>query len=272
MAGAGAGLGAGLLGGVLGGTLLGGRGILGGEGREVVTPAQLQTGLAGVIESQQNTAVLQTLGAIQGSIPLAEGQVQLALSGVQSDITSQVQNQTLALNNSLNTNAAAQALALAGINSNIAQTTATVLASNGLVKDAIAVYGTANLTATKDSQYATATAIASSTKEILAAINGNEIANLQRQLAVSESRGMEDRAISRSRDVEVNVTQTVNQNQLQAQLQSQSQQQTILLSQLAAGLGNLTQIAHATNANIIAGNTGAVTTGAQTSAPTNIRA
>lgn len=79
-AGAGAGLGAGLLGGVLGGALLGGRGLLGNEGRVnggegCVTPTQLTAALAGVEDNQMNTAVLSQLGRIEAAIPYNESQV-----------------------------------------------------------------------------------------------------------------------------------------------------------------------------------------------------
>lgn len=67
-------------------------------------------------------------------------------------------------------------------------------------------------------------------------------------------------------------TATAAQLQAQYQQQLQFQNQGALLAQIAAGLGNLTQIAHATNSNIIAGNSGAVLTGPQTSTPTNVSA
>jgi len=68
------------------------------------------------------------------------------------------------------------------------------------------------------------------------------------------------------------VTQSVNQNQLQLQAQAQQQQQLILLGQIAAGLNTVTQLQHATNSNIIAGNTGATTTGAQSATQTAVNA
>jgi hypothetical protein len=261
-AGAGAGLGAGLLGGVLGGALLGGRGgLFGGRGEEggFVTPTQLQTATTGIIESNQNNAVLQTLGDIKGAIPLAESQVQLALAGSTSEIMG-----------AINTTSAAQALASSGINQNIAAALANVLSSQASIKETVTSFGVANLTATKDSQYAIATAVRDDGDKTRALIVSQNDQMLNRELAVAQSALLEERAIGRSREVEVNVSQTVNQNQNQLQAQQQSQQQIILLAQIAQGLANVTQLQHATNSNIIAGNTGAVTTGMQSNTPTNV--
>jgi len=74
----------------------------------------------------------------------------------------------------------------------------------------------------------------------------------------------------RSRETEVNVSQTVNQAQAQNQAQQQQQQQFAILGQISAALAGLTQVAHATNQNVIAGNTGAVSTGAQSANPVNV--
>jgi len=74
----------------------------------------------------------------------------------------------------------------------------------------------------------------------------------------------------RARETEVNVNQTVNQAQAQNQAQQQQQQQFQILGQIASSLNGLTQIAHATNQNVIAGNAGAVTTGAQAANPVNV--
>lgn len=132
---------------------------------------------------------------------------------------------------------------------------AAVLATAG-VKDAV----TASSMVAQQNASQILQAISRSTTEIISKIDGNTIANLQAELA-------ESRATGRSRETEVNVTQTVTQNQAQLQFQTQQQQQ---LSTIMAALAGLTQIAHATNSNIIAGNTGAVTTAAQTASPTNI--
>lgn len=279
--GLGAGLGGGLLGGILGGALLGNRGGLfgggvgngfvdGGVGGGVVTPALLAASLAQVTDTAQNTAVIQTLGAIQGAIPLAEGQVQLALANQAASITSQ-----------LNTNSVMLSQGQLGINKHISEAIAASLASQNNInvnvltqgaqtRDAVTSFGVANLTATKDAQFATQVAIGNSTKEILAALNDQNTANLQRQLTVAESQGLENRLFGRQRETEVNVTQTVTQVQAQAQQQQQQQQQLVLMNHLCSLVGSL-QNAVATNSNMIIGNTGATTTGAQTANPVNVR-
>src|SRR6185436_14204787 len=100
------------------------------------------------------------------------------------------------------------------------------------------------------------------TTAVLQAIKDNEIAALQARLARVENRG-------HARETEVNVSQTVNQ------VQAQAQQQQILESRFARMehlINCVHQEARAVNSNIIAGNAGAVTTGAQTANPTNVNA
>lgn len=262
-AGLGAGLGGGLLGGILGGALLGNRGLLGGVGGVVepcVTPMQLQTATGSIIDANQNTAVLQSLGDIKASVPLAEAQAQLAIAQSQAAITQaigQTENAVLLGQTAINKNVSDAIAASLQSQNNI---NVNVLTQGSATREAVNAMGVANLTAT-----------ANSTKEILAAINETNMANLQRQLAVAESALLESRAESRARGTEVNVTQTVNQNQLQLQAQQQQQQQAILLSNLCAVVNGL-QNAVATNSNMIIGNTGAVGTGPQTANPVNVRA
>jgi hypothetical protein len=74
----------------------------------------------------------------------------------------------------------------------------------------------------------------------------------------------------RARETEISVSQTVNQAQAQTQQQQQQQQQFAILGQIVSALNGLTQVAHATNQNVIAGNTGAVQTGQQNANPVNV--
>lgn len=255
------GAGAGVLGGILGGVLLNRGGLFGGgNGETCVTPTQLTAGLASVIDANQNTTLLQAVGDVKASIPLAEAQVQLALAGAQASV---VAGQA-AINKNVSDAIAASLASQNNINVN-------VLTQGSQTREAVTSYGVANLTATKDAQYATATAIAASTKEIISALNDQNTANLQRQLTVAEQALLEVRAEGRARGTEVNVTQTVNQAQAQAQAQQQQQQQTVLLNHLCTVVAGL-QNAVATNSNMIIGNTGAVGTGPQTANPVNVRA
>lgn len=95
---------------------------------------------------------------------------------------------------------------------------------------------------------------------ILTALKDNRISELEDRVRELHGRGD-------ARDSEVRVTQTVNQ------AQAQQQQQQIVndrFARLEAILGNVIQVAHATNQNVIAGNSGPVATGAQTANPTNV--
>lgn len=262
------GIGAGLIGGALGGLLFGNnRGWNRGDGDgNFVTPTQLQTGLDAVTSQQQATTVLQTLGEIKAAIPLAEGQVQLALAGAQNDINALISSST----NSILMNQT-------GIARDVANSTATILASENAVQDTVQTttaalnLAIANLAASGlQNTYALNTAIRDDGDKTRALIVAQNDASLNRQLATAEAALIEQRSMSRSRDVEVNVTQTVNQNQMQLQAQQQQQQQAILLSQLVATLNGL-QNAVATNSNLIVGNSGPVGTGSQTANPVNVR-
>lgn len=265
--GLGAGLGGGLLGGILGGALLGNRGLLGTGaavaaevGAGVVTPAMLTSGLASVIDSNQNTTLLQSVGDVKAAVPLAEAQVQLAIAGSTATLTS---GQAM-INKNISEAIAASLASQNNINVN-------VLNQGSQTRELVNAIGQANLTATKDAQFATQVAVSNSTKEILAALNDQNTANLQRQLTVAEASLLENRLVGRQREVEVNVTQTVAQNQAQAQAQQQQQQQAIILAQLCSAIQGL-QVATATNSNLIVGNTGATTTGPQAANPVNVRA
>jgi len=95
---------------------------------------------------------------------------------------------------------------------------------------------------------------------ILQALAEAKLDNLKNEL-------LELRGRSHARETEINVSQTVNQ------AQAQQQQQQILESRfgrLEHLISCVHQEARATNSNVIAGNTGAVTTGAQTANPTNV--
>ena len=259
----GAGLGAGVLGGVLGGALLNGNGIGGNRNavnEGVVTPAVLAASLANVTDTLQNTTVLQTLGDIKASVPLAEGQVQLALAGVQSDLTTQA-----------NINQTAVVAGQATINKNISDAIAASLASQNNINQNVSAQGTLNLIATKDSQYATAVAISNSTKELLAALNSQNMADLQRQLGVAESALLESRSIAREHVNTLNITNTNTNTALALQSQTQAQAQSQAIIQLAAELRNLSGDIQAVRQGQVTFNSGTMTgAGNQTAANTKV--
>lgn len=261
------GAGGGFAGAALGSLLLGRGGLLGGVGAVApvdgvggVSNATFTAGITGVTDAIQNTQVMQGIGDIKAAVPLAEAQMQLALAGTQAALSNQ-------MNTSLTVAVQGQAL----INKNISDAIATSLASQNSIKESVAAYGVANLTATKDAQYALANAIKDDGEKTRALITSNTISELQRQLTVAETAALEDRLRGRARETEINITNTNTAIAAQAQAQQQQQQQTILLSNLCHIVGGL-QNAVATNSNLIVGNTGAVATGAQTSNPVNVKA
>lgn len=259
------GAGGGFAGAALGSLLLGRGGLLGGVGNGVVgegcvTPSQLTAALAGVQDTQMNTAVLQTLGSIQGAIPLAEGQVQLALAGAVGEVRShlgQVENGLVA----------GQTM----INKNISDAIASSLASQNSIKESIAAYGVANLNATKDAQFAIATIVKDDGEKTRALITSNTISELQRQLTVSQTAALEDRLTNRARETEINITNTNTATSQQAQVQLQAQQQAQLQIQTIALLQNLIGDTQAIRQGSVVFNSGTMAaSGNQTAANTKV--
>lgn len=228
--GMGGGIGGGLLGGILAGALFGGGGFNGrrDNGEGCVTPSMLTAGLTGVTDAVQNTTVVQTLGAIQAAVPLAEAQVQLALAGSTGEIRThlgQVENGLVA----------GQSM----INKNISDAIASSLASQNSIKESIAAYGVANLNATKDAQFAIATIVKDDGERTRALITSNTISELQRQLTVAQTAALEDRLTNRARETEINITNTNTATAQQVQTQAQMQAQSQAIIQLSGLISNL---------------------------------
>lgn len=226
-------------------------------GAGFVTPAQLTSALNGVTDNNNTTTILQTLGDIKASVPLAEGQVQLALAGAQSDLNRNIdstgdqivaQISAAQLNNA--NNFAAQARQTSDI------LAASIANQNSIRSDlnigvASINQGIANLaTAQLQNTYALNTTIRDSTDRAVAAtvdqgektralVTAGREADMQRQISDLTNALSEERADSRSRDNGINVTQTVTTNQNQLNLQQQQQQQFQVLANLAAAVGNL---------------------------------
>lgn len=254
MDGVGGGLGAGLVGGLLGGLLFGGRGF----GNAAVVDGGVNTSAIelGTARVAFDTVAMQSLNNITALIPTATGLVadkvntgnMQLMNAIGAGFASQGQmtlQQTIMTIQQLNMNQQTLLTELCGINTNVS-------AQGCMTREAVMNDGE-KTRALLTSQYET---------------------NLQRQLGVAEVALLE---ANRRRDHDAVIAQITNTNTAvaaQAQGQQQQQQQAILsgISQLFPILQGITQIAHATNGNVIAGNTGAVTTGAQTSTPTNVNA
>jgi hypothetical protein len=242
-----------LIGGVLLGALLGRNGgLFGGAGDGAGAAVALQS-------SVDTNAILQALGDIKASVPLAESQVQLALAGVNQDITSQSLQQTIAL----------QGQGFAGQLANL-----TSFAQVGDKVDALSTltavgFGNVN-TAIERNGWAITQAVNNDGEKTRALIQSIDKQNDSRLITAQANEIIELRA-ERNRDADrhgIEITMNNNQNQNQLQFQQQAQ----VLNTLAGALVEVGQIARATNSNVIVGNTGASTTGAQTASPTNVRA
>ncbi len=233
------GLGGGLIGGLVLGSLLN-RGGLGGS----VTGDAAAT--AGVLAAIASNETLGQLADIKASVPLAEGQVQLALAQAVQQITSQ---------NSANTNLLAQG-----------QTTALLTAATNqalLARDIASV--NTNVSATGAMVISAINADGNATRSL---ITNNQIAELNRIAAERQDEIIELRGDSRrDRDrhgIEINMINNQNQNQLQFQQQSQ------VLGSLTNCLADAVQSIRATNQAINIGS--GVMAANPTNTNTNVRA
>lgn len=283
------GLGGGLVGGLLLGSLLRGGNLLnggyGGYGMDgyrgnynggycspdgIVTPSLLASSFGNATDTAMNTTVLQTLGDIKASVPLAEGQVQLALAGAQADINANVNNSTQSINANIATGLQTAIQGQAGINKNISEAIASSLASQGAIKETILTTGAANLQATTQAKFELAQIVKDDGEKTRSLITANQIAELnriaqERQDEIIELRNMQARERDRH-GIEISMVNNQNQNQLQLQAQAQ------VLGALSNRMFDIDQLARATNQQLIIGNTGVATGGPQTSNPTNVRA
>ncbi len=201
--------------------------------------------LQGTIDTN---AILGKLGTIEGSIPLSEAQVQLALAQLGQGIVSQINTTAVANAMGLSDIKFAQALSFAGLQKDIGDVDTNVDRQSCQIQNTIHSDGEATR----------------------ALITTNLISQLQADKVILANEVTELRGDShRERDrhgVEITMINNQNQNQLQFQQQSQ------VLANLHNAIFEVGQIARATNSNVIVGNTGATATGPQTANPTNVRA
>jgi len=218
-----------------------GLGGLGGDGAGV-------SGLNNLQGSIDSNAIMQQLSDIKASVPFNEAQVQLALAQAVSQLNAQATANTHALGGQVGS------LSLQN-----------VTLANGIERAVAAVDTNVDRSASVINQN-----ILASENRLTTLITDNKIEDLQRQLTVAELRNTEERhRHDRERD-RISIETTVNQNQMQSQLQQQQQQNR--LDQLLGLVLDNTQIARATNQQLIIGNTGAVAGGPQNANPTNVRA
>lgn len=232
----GGGLGAGLVGGLLGGMLLR-NGVLNGGLGDGVVPATLP----GVESVVNNAAIMQSLGDIKASVPLAEGQIQLALAGAQMDI-----------NNNVNGIAANIIGAVGAGNSSIMnnlnmQTQMTTKGFADTQATTVAI-GNANMIATKDlsaqvdrNAWAVTQAVSTDgekTRALIQSIDKSNDSRLITNLANEVSELRNDHRITAATG-NITISNTNTANALAQQQQAQQQQQQI--ATLLAGVNALLQ-------------------------------
>lgn len=229
-------MGGGVLGGLLIGALLGRNGGLFGGNTDGAGANALQSSI-------DTNSILQSLGDIKAAVPLAEAQVQLALAGAQSDITSQSLQQTIALQNQ-------------GFNSQLAN-----LSGFNSVGDKVDALAASTALAIATNQFNCVQATMADGDKTRALIQSIDKQNDSRLITAQANEIIELRAEgNRQADrhgIEINMIN--NQNQAQAQFQAQAQQLNTLTNCMAAMAQNI----QATNQAI---NIGA---GTQTANPTN---
>jgi len=229
----GGGLGAGVVGGLLA-SLLFRRDGLGGLGDGGAVPASLQ----GVESVVNNAAIMSQLADIKGAIPLAEGQVQLALQAAQMDLNSAIVNGT-----------GSTIAAIGSGNSTIMNNlnTQTQMNQKGFSDNAATTVaaGNANILATKDAAaasqaqtYALAQSIVSDGDKTRALIQSIDKANDSRLITDLANQVTELRNEGRLNAVQGNITisntNTANAQQIQSQQQQQQQQLAVLAANIAA--------------------------------------
>lgn len=252
--GLGAGLGAGLVGGLLGGLLFGGGNRFGngfGNGGDNTLAVGRDTA-----QIAFDTVMLQGQNALAASIPANAASVKDAL---QSSIT--------ALSGTTAAGFAAQT------SNGLQQTILLTQQASALQAATIAAINAVNMNVSDQGSRGRETTVAdgAATRALL---TSQYETNLQRQLGVAEVALLES---NRRRDHDAVIASITNTNtavaaQAQGQQQQQQQQLVSTVNSLFPLLQGVLQVAHATNGNVIAGNLGAVTTGAQTSTPTNVNA
>jgi len=228
--------GGGLIGTLLALSLLGRNGLGNGWGNGVDGGAG---GGAAVLNSGTLDIIQQTLGDIKASVPLAEGQVQLALAQQMASLSAQNNANTQAV-----MNGQTQAAFTAAANAAVAARDACNITSE-IARESNAIQLTVKDDGEKTRSLITANYIAdlNSRNVILA----NEISDLK----ASAERATAHHGTT--------ITMTNNQNQNQLQFQQQAQ----VLNQLAGVLGGMQQSIHATNQAINIGS------GSQRSNPSN---
>ena len=258
----GTGLGAGLVGGLLGTALFGRRG-LDGLADGGVAPAA-------AVSASNDMAIMQTLGDIKASIPLAESQAQLALAGAQMDLNSSIQSSTGSVIGSIS---AFQSTVMNNLNMQ-SQMNQKGFSDNAAITVA---QGNANMIATKDaatqalqSSWLLTQAVTADGDKTRALIQSIDKSNDSRTITALANEVSELRNEGRLRSVEGNITISNNNTASATAQQQQAQQQQ---QQIATLLANVNAL-YAQNQHIQQGvlniGSGTVSGNSQTAANTRV--
>lgn len=261
----GAGLGAGLLGGVLGGALLGNRrgGLLGGDDGYVGGAGPHHATTSDVQNTVNDAAIMTQLADIKAAVPLAEGQVQLALAGAQMALTSTINDGTSSI-------IAANGSGVSTIMSNLNMQTQLNTKGFSDAQLQLANTGFALMDATKQNRFDITSAInndGDKTRALIQSIDKSNDSRLITTLAneVSELRG--DRRMDAARE---SITITNNNNATAIAQQQQAQQQAQQLLVLNAQLQALVQQNQHIQQGVLNIGSGTVKGTNQTSANTSV--
>lgn len=231
-----------------------GRGGLGGD-EGGCGPGGVSPGQAALLQT-----ILETAGATRAAVPQTALETQNAIQGAIGALALGGQQGFANVKDSVQAGLLATLAATAGVKDSVQNGFALQARDLAVINQNVSAQGCE-----------TREAVAASTTAILSRIDRSEIDELRHGRDRAE-RAIEVNALRSQVEVNQTVNTTTNQAQAQAQAQFQIQDVNNVLRRICDQLADVHQVARATNANIIAGNAGAVTTGAQTSTPTNVNA
>ena len=196
--------------------------------------------------------IMQSLSDLRAQVPLSACETQGQVVASANDTNSQILQQTLALTAQGNRN---QLTTVSGISA---------------LADKISGGFAAGALATANAQYAITQSVNEDGDKTRALIQSIDKANDSRLITAQANEIVELRQEQRRQadrhGIEISMTNNQNQNQLQLQQQQQS------INALLSELVQVGQLARATNQQLIIGNQGVATGGAQTANPTNVKA
>lgn len=173
-----------------------------------VTPDQLQTAVGSIVDSNQNTTILQAIGDTKLAVATGVASVNEAASSNFQALRTHLGQ----VENTIGAMAQSNLTAINGVNVNVLQSAAAT-------REAVAQYGQANLTATANAQFALSQVIRDDGDKTRAILIEQNSTMLNRQLAVAEAALLEARLDGRARASEINITNTNTAVAQQAQAQ-----------------------------------------------------